>query len=164
MFVNSTVTVAVPAPASSFEDSEKIKSHLTFGAEYDSIIEWIIKTGAKTRYEIVQDSTIWGNHPNVKNYPRKIVKTGSREEWCVNNIYDLAGNVMELTQEKYGGDSKILINRNGPKTEKTIPSFCVMRGGAYDLPGSLFNVSHRFFTLPHYSFDYVGFRVALYIK
>ena len=153
--------------ASSFENSEKIKSHLTFGAEYDSILEWIIKTGAKTRDEIEQDSTMWGNHPNVKNYPRKILETGRREEWCVNNIYDLAGNVMELTQEKKGRDCEPLtkpIYRKGMKIEKTGPAYCVMRGGAYDLSGLVFNVSHRFYTLPYHSSDHVGFRVALYIK
>ena len=157
--------------ASSFEDSEKIKSHLTFGAEYDSILEWIIKTGAKTRNEIEQDSTMWGNHPNVKNYPRKILETGRREEWCVNNIYDLAGNVMELTQEKKGRDCEPLtkpiyrtIYGKRMKIEKTGPAYCVMRGGAYDLSGLVFNVSHRFYTLPYHSSDHVGFRVALYIK
>ena len=34
--------------ASTIEDNEAVKSHLTFGAEYDSVLEWFIKTEVKT--------------------------------------------------------------------------------------------------------------------
>ena len=83
--------------ASTIEDNEAVKSHLTFGAEYDSVLEWFIKTEVKTLAEIAEDSTEWGNHWNKENPPRKVVETGSREEWCANNIYDFAGNVDEWT-------------------------------------------------------------------
>ena len=86
--------------ASTIEDNEAVKSHLTFGAEYDSVLEWFIKTEVKTLTEIVEDSTEWGNHLNTENSPKKVVETGSREEWCANNIYDFAGNVDEWTQEQ----------------------------------------------------------------
>lgn len=81
--------------ASTIEDNEAVKSHLTFGAEYDSVLEWFIKTEVKTLAEIAEDSTEWGNHCNTENSQRKVVETGSREEWCANNIYDFAGNVDE---------------------------------------------------------------------
>ena len=83
--------------ASTIEDNEAVKSHLTFGAEYDSVLEWFIKTEVKTLAEIAEDSTEWGNHWNTENSPRKVVETGSREKWCANNIYDFAGNVDEWT-------------------------------------------------------------------
>ena len=66
--------------ASTIEDNEVVKSHLTFGAEYDSVLEWFIKTEVKTLAEIAEDSTEWGNHWNTENSPRKVVETGSREK------------------------------------------------------------------------------------
>ena len=65
--------------ASTIEDNEAVKSHLTFGAEYDSVLEWFIKTEVKTLAEIAEDSTEWGNHWNTENSPKKVVETGSRE-------------------------------------------------------------------------------------
>ena len=41
---------------STIEDNEAVKSHLTFGAEYDSVLEWFIKTEVKTLAEIAEDS------------------------------------------------------------------------------------------------------------
>ena len=61
--------------ASTIEDNEAVKSHLTFGAEYDSVLEWFIKTEVKTLAEIAEDSTEWGNHWHTENSPRKVVET-----------------------------------------------------------------------------------------
>ena len=131
--------------ASTIEDNEAVKSHLTFGAEYDSVLEWFIKTKVKTLAEIAKNSTKWGNHWNTKNSPREVVETGSREKWCANNIYDFAGNVDEWTQEKY----EIW--------------FRVIRGGSYNKQGN-FPVATRGFFDTFDGWDYTGFRVALYIK
>mgnify|MGYP000086377896 CR=1 FL=1 len=132
--------------ASTIEDNKAVKSHLTFGAEYDSVLEWIIKTEVKTLAEIVENSTEWGNYWNAENSSRKVVKTGSRGEWCVNNIYDFAGNVDEWTQEK---------NRK----------ICrVIRGGYCDDNGGNFPVACRSYFLPHGNFNFTGFRATLYIK
>lgn len=137
--------------ASKIENNEVVKSHLTFGAEYDSVLEWFIKTEVKSLAEIAEDSTEWGNHWNTENSPRKVVETGSREEWCVNNIYDFAGNVNEWTQEMLDD------------------SFFVFRGSCYNCDGSCRPVAKRAFTDPHYNhllkgYSETGFRAALYIK
>ena len=132
--------------ASTIEDNEAVKSHLTFGAEYDSVLEWFIKTEVKTLAEIVEDSTEWGNHWNTENSPKKVVETGSREEWCANNIYDFAGNVDEWTQEQ---------NES---------SLHVIRGGNFDVNGGDCPVAYRNFGYPvNYCFN-TGFRATLYIK
>ena len=132
--------------ASTIEDNEAVKSHLTFGAEYDSVLEWFIKTEIKTRAEIPEDSTEWGNHWNKENPPRKVVETGSREEWCANNIYDFAGNVDELTQEQNN------------------ISYRVIRGGNYYCNGSDYPVAYRFYDYPNCGYNNTGFRATLYIK
>lgn len=132
--------------ASTIEDNEAVKSHLTFGAEYDSVLEWFIEMKAKTLAEIAEDSTEWGNYRNTENSPRKAVETGSREKWCANNIYDFAGNVDEWTQEQYN----IL--------------YRVIRGGNYYCNGDACPVAYRVFYGPSIGYDITGFRATLYIK
>ena len=132
--------------ASTIEDNEAVKSHLTFGAEYDSVLEWFIKTGVKTLAEIAKDSTEWGNHWNTENSPKKVVETGSREEWCANNIYDFAGNVDEWTQEQ---------NES---------SYRVIRGGNYNNNGNNYPVAYCNYNNPNNNYNNTGFRATLYIK
>lgn len=133
--------------ASTIEDNEAVKSHLTFGAEYDSVLEWFIKTEVKTFAEIAEDSTKWGNHRNTENSLKKLVETGSRKKWCTNNIYDFAGNVDEWTQER---------NKS---------SYRVIRGGNYDFSGSNYPVAYRSnYCNPNFIFSNTGFRATLYIK
>lgn len=132
--------------ASTIEDNEAVKSHLTFGAEYDSVLEWFIKTEVKTLAEIVEDSTEWGNYWNTGNSPKKVVETGSREEWCANNIYDFAGNVDEWTQEQ----------NESPRR--------VIRGGYYFKVGYGQPVAYRRYNYHDVSFNGTGFRATLYIK
>ena len=133
--------------ASTIEDNEAVKSHLTFGAEYDSVLKWFIKTEIKTLAEIAEDSTEWGNHWSTENSPKEVVETGSREEWCANNIYDFAGNVDEWTQEQ---------NKS---------SFRVIRGGnCFYLFGSNYPVAYRDYCNPNNCYCNTGFRATLYIK
>ena len=132
--------------ASTIEDNGAVKSHLTFDAEYDSVLEWFIKTEVKTLAEIAEDSTEWGNHWNTENSPKKVVETGSREEWCANNIYDFAGNVDEWTQEQ---------NES---------SRCVIRGGDYNYDGDNVPVAYRCYRSHIGTCSSTGFRVTLYIK
>lgn len=132
--------------ASTIEDNEVVKSHLTFGAEYDSVLEWLIKTEVKTLAEIAEDSTEWGNHGNTENSPRKVVETGSREKWCANNICDFAGNVDEWTQEQ---------NKS---------SYRVIRGGNCYSYGYNRPVAYRNFGIPISFYKVTGFRATLYIK
>jgi len=132
--------------AASFEDSTTVKTHLTYGAEYDSVEAWFIKSGAKTLYEVATDSTNWGNFWNTENPPREVVETGSREEWSANNIYDLAGNVNEWTQEK-----------NNIKRR-------VIRGGYYNFLGKDLPVSARCYNYSYSSYKFTGYRLTYYIK
>ena len=131
--------------ASSMEDKEDVKSHLTFGAEYDTALAWLIKSRAKTLKEITIDSSEWGNYWDKKEAPKLIVKTGRSEEWCANNIYDLAGNIEEWTQEKYKD-----LNR-------------VPRGGCCKYRENR-PVSFRRDENPFNQHRFLGFRVTLYIK
>ena len=123
------------------EDCETISSHLPYGAEYDSVLEWFIKSKARTRGEIVKDSTNWGNYDRAFKD-----ETGSHEEYCTNNIYDLAGNLREWTQESYDWNL-----------------YCV-RGGSYGFKGDSRPVAYRDYADPRKSDWDFGFRAALCIR
>ena len=102
--------------ASSNMKSE-INSHLIYGVEWDSILQWLLDSqatigaeasGTKTITidDIQSDSRSWGNYINATgeaatNAGDAPEPGGTNEYWKVNNIYDLAGNVNEWTQEKY---------------------------------------------------------------
>jgi len=123
-----------------------VESHLLYGAEFDSVLEWILHTRNKSVIEVIHDSSSWGNYSS-DNTPNKIAMTGSSKKYCVNNIFDLAGNVWQWTNEK-----------NGDFIIKS-----VIRGGAYDKEGNRYPASYRY-TYPHdFSSDMIGFRVALCI-
>ena len=91
-------------------------SHLMYGIELDSVLNWLngnatistSTTGENKTMElgdIQTDSSSWGNYRNstgdAATGAGDIQKTGYSEYWKANNIYDLAGNVYEWTQEKY---------------------------------------------------------------
>ena len=95
----------------------EINSHLVYGIEWDSVLKWAIdsqaiigsettgKTKTITIDDVQKDSRSWGNYYNstggAKTNSGDLQPGGTNEYWKVNNIYDLAGNVREWTQEKY---------------------------------------------------------------
>lgn len=131
--------------ASTIECNEEVKSHLVFGAEYDSVLEWFLKTEAMTYDEIVQDSTECGNYVNTENTTEDMAETGSSEDWCVNNIYDFAGNVDEWTQECF-------------------ENLAVIRGGSNFDNGESAPVAYRDYGDLDDIYLYTSFRAALCIK
>lgn len=132
--------------AATVERGREVKSHLLYGSEYDSVFEWLITSNAKTFKEVAGDSSTWGNYLNVKDASGEVLKTGSNEKWCVNNIYDLAGNVSEWSQEQYKY------------------SYRVNRGGWSSNSGNYYPACYRCYDVPFKSYPVTGFRVALYIK
>lgn len=126
--------------------SKDVKSCITSGAAFDSVLRWIIKSRAKTLNEVVKDSTSWGNYWNTTNSPKKVMPTGSNEKWCACNIYDIAGNVDEWTSEQYCGSCRVL------------------RGGYYDNFGYDWPAANRDYDYPNNYFSHTSFRAMLYIK
>ena len=131
--------------ASFMEYRLELSSHLTFGAEYDCVLEWLIESKSKSLMKIATGSRTWGNYFDTSESPEKLVKTGSSEKWCANNIYDLAGNVSEWTQECYGKEP-------------------VERGGGYSCSGIYWPVARRYHGGANYQSYKTGFRSVLYIK
>ena len=135
--------------------SENMQTRMVWGCQWDVTCKWLSEHG----YDI-NDSSSWGNHSdyNTKNnYTEgnekyeagagEKQKTGSSENWKANNIYDLAGNCREWTQEADSTDYRAI------------------RGGGYHDDGSNGPASDRYDGRPgDSSYDLLASRASLYIK
>ena len=120
-----------------------VSSHLLYGAEYDTICQWMIDYSQKDT-DIVKNSTLIGNYWNNPNGMKKVMPTGSNEDWCINNIYDFAGNTNEWTQE---------FNKTSDH---------VIRGGSCTQYGHKCPIAFRHgINSPMFDYDQTGMRVAL---
>ena len=136
-----------------------LHSHLMYGIEWDSILNWlngnatISKDGQNTAMgltDLQTNSCSWGNFNDStgnaatnKGYPQT---TGKSEYWKANNIYDLAGNVWEWTQEKW-----------------STSTFRASRGGHYNFGGDKYPAAHRSSDIGSFTNEYVGFRSSFYL-
>ena len=84
-------------------DKKGIATRMIWGCQWDATCDFISKKGDQKK---ITDSCSWGNYAdstspaNKGNYEKNKKKdTGSNEEWKANNIYDIAGNCYEWTQE-----------------------------------------------------------------
>ena len=151
-------------------NSGNYTSSLMFGIQWDLVLKHLQTHGA-TVEELTSNSTDWGNYQNAtfditrgeystndgvsftpvsgtytKPASRVLLTTGASTDRNVKmNIYDLAGNVYELTLER--------------NTNASLP--CATRGGYYIISGSITPASSRSYISTSFS-NYYGFRPALY--
>ena len=137
-----------------------VETGMIWGNQWDRTLMWLIETGSKTKEQIADDSTSWGNYYNAtfeyvnssgstatKNEGSSTrIPTGSAEYTKANNIYDLAGNVRDWTMEA------------------SSTSIRVYRGGNYYDYGDNYPADYRNYGYPTSSNDFYGCRSALYIK
>ena len=137
-----------------------VETGMIWGNQWDRTLMWLIETGSKTKEQIADDSTSWGNYYNAtfeyvnssgstatKNEGSSTrIPTGSAEYTKANNIYDLVGNVRDWTMEAYSTYSR------------------VFRGGSYSDNGGYSPADGRDNYYPTYSYNFYGCRSALYIK
>ena len=141
-------------------DNTNVETGMIWGNQWDRTLMWLIETGSKTKEQIADDSTSWGNYNNAtfeyvnssgstvtknENSGTKI-PTGNTEYTKANNIYDLAGNVYDWTME--AGST---YNR-------------VYRGGGCSSFGGSNPADFRSYGSPTNSSSSYGCRSALYIK
>jgi len=110
-----------------YVDNIHVISTMIWGCQWDAIMIWIDSTADKTgKYiDAKNKSIIWGNYGNseLKNESMDLgigINTGANEITKANNIYDLAGNYSEWTQEAYN-NSRIL---RGGSYEETNENNC----------------------------------------
>ncbi len=86
-----------------YSDNESVITQVISGAGWDRTMNWLVETGARSSYKVYGDSSTWGNYRNAVGNATigagDVTTTGKSEYWKANNIYDLAGNCEEMTQE-----------------------------------------------------------------
>ena len=147
------------------DNNNNIETGIIWGNQFDRTLMWLIESGAKTKEEVIRDSTSWANYYDATfQYTNSSgststkssgsitrIPTGSTEYTKANNIYDLAGNVYDWTMEAfnttYGTNAR------------------VVRGDFYNSNDTYNSASHRNINFsPNYSASQYGVRAALYIK
>jgi len=124
-------------------DKEGIATRMIWGCQWDATCDFIATKGE--RKDITKSST-WGNYANYNtsnNYTEGTTgyvkdagtkqDTGTSEYWKANNIYDIAGNCFEWTQEA------------------NLTSYRADRGGVFRINGSNGPASSRGCDHPTYS-------------
>ena len=122
---NVTHTQAKGLAESMYEENNSYEVSLITGSGWDRTLGWIQETGSKSVQEIAGDSTSWGNYANAEfeiskgkyldnngqtyqevsgTYKKPeeesiLLTTGATTRNFANNIFDLAGNVEEWTNE-----------------------------------------------------------------
>lgn len=146
--------------AKAMYQNENIQSDLLTQKQYQAVIQWLNTKG----YDVYNNSYKFGNYSNVnfeftgyysidygKNYKygknvqktgnNMILSTGATDRNMTNNIYDLAGNLMEYI---ISNESNVLCN-----------------GGYYDYIAREASCSMAWTGMPS---DKVGFRIVLNLK
>ena len=135
--------------------SQNMQTRMIWGCQWDVTCKWL----AEHNYDI-NNSSAWGNYSDyntANNYAEGSEKfearagrkqnTGSSENWKANNIYDLAGNCCEWTQEA---------NSTGSRA---------FRGGSYISNGSSSPASFRdYYRSDSSNYSNFASRASLYIK
>ena len=100
-----------------YAGNSTVQGFFVWGANWDTTLQWLVDSGCKTYADVASNSTPWGNYSDDSFSPNANGNfTGVWEQARANNIYDLAGNNWEWTQERYGDNY-------------------VMRSGGYNLMG-----------------------------
>ena len=92
-------------------NNDKVKSEMIYGNQWDRVMDWLVETGAKEQDEVNSNSSSWGNYDDSTGAAAtdsgSPQTSGKNEAWQANNIYDLAGNYCEWTQEAHSANIRI---------------------------------------------------------
>ena len=128
--------------------SESVVPRMIWGCQWDAVCDFIHTSGEQT---VITNSRTYGNYNNSQS-PANVTGSGSKQVtgfsdyWKANNIYDIAGNCWEWTQEAYS------------------TGYRAGRGGSYSLLGDNNAVAYRIYDSPTSTDCSVSSRPTLYIQ
>ena len=112
-------------------NNEYVKSEMIYGNQWDRVLNWLVETGAKTEEQVYSDSSSWGNYISSSGAAAtdsgSPQTSGKNEAWQANNIYDLAGNYYDWTQESILTSYRILRGRSLQQFRFRRSSFCPLQ-------------------------------------
>ena len=132
--------------------SEKVEARMIWGCQWDVTMNWLISSGAKTSNEVNTDSSSWGNYKGTSvkaddgtteikaSGTLAKLNTGKTTFTMANNIYDLAGNVWEWTQEAHYTLNRAVRGGNYNSNGSNIPA----SSRSADYPDNSYYASYRF--------------------
>ena len=124
--------------------NHNVTSTMLWGCQWDMTLKWMYNSGNVEKRTYTYDSTNKGNYKGTNG--NRAIATGSNDDYAVNNIYDMAGNVRDWTIEAYGA------------------KYRVYRGGYCDKSGSGTPVSNRANDIASDNDGVNGSRATLYIN
>ena len=77
--------------------SSYAQSTMIYGNQWDETLDWFVDTGARPSSDVYINSASWGNYSSNILRPSRF-----NEAWQTKNIYDMAGNYSDWTQEESG--------------------------------------------------------------
>ena len=119
--------------------NSNVTTTMIWGCQWDAVMRWMYNSGDNDKETYTYDSTGKGNY----SFSRKV--TGSDLLYAVNNIYDMAGNVVDCTIEAIRTDHRVI------------------RGGNYLSDASNNPASDRRSVSPSFSDAAFGSHLALYM-
>ncbi|MCI8469964.1 MAG: formylglycine-generating enzyme family protein [Clostridia bacterium] len=126
---------------------EKVTSTLCYGVQWDATMQFFDNNyinGSCSANSYVRNSKDKGNYGHYDDR-ESLILTGSNENYCIKNIYDMAGNTTEWTMEVFKSTQR------------------VTRGGWHDASGYGYSVSSRIAFSSIDTNDKAGFRITLYL-
>ena len=126
--------------------NDNVATSMLWGCQWDATMRWMQTSTNSEVANFPTNSTGKGNYDETGNYNGTPIPTGSNSSYSVNNIYDMAGNVLDWTIEAYYTNGR------------------VVRGGGYYETASDVPASDRSYSDPSYGTSDDGCRSTLYVK
>ena len=98
-------------------EGKHAQSYMIYGNQWDEVMDWLVDTEGRTSDEVYSNSSNWGNYSDYVQIttrapePANPKNSGSNDDWKANNIYDLAGNYWEWTQEAFDSNTRVCRGR-----------------------------------------------------
>ena len=139
--INNQTWYAIYNKSKGIAANSNVTTTMIWGSQWDAVMRWMYNSGDEEKKAYTYDGTGKGNYSGTNG--NKPIATGSIEEYAVNNIYDMTGNVYDWT------------------IESNFTNYRVFRGGTYNVSGG-FQASFYNGFYPTKSSSYSS-RVAFYM-